>query len=237
MIWFQAWKRKNLPWEMPIELSDHHMIDRYGSLTDKEIVNQIQTLFRKTANPDPQDIQKILAERISANDVRGLYCREPRRIKLFYRMFDTSKGPDYYIAQIRNTLAHELLHAKHHMDAYHTFDENTTEAVRVKESLADFFAFYYSLVRDVCIWEPAIADESIEVAENRFHSWERKIGGSWPYAYALMFLPVSDVGRMSYTDNYNEYKQCFDKYMTVWGFSRNSMEEAHSVLMCYMTKP
>ena len=222
----------NLPWEISIELSDLHMVDETGSLTDTQIVDRIQTLFKKTAAPDPPEIQKILDERKSMDDILGLYIPEPRHIRLFYRMFDTTKGPEYYLAQVRQTLAHELLHAKHHIDASEMFCDDTKEAVRVQEALADFFAYYYTQDPETCIWGPVITEKSEQAAADRLETWERTFGGSWPYAYALMFFPVNDSReRMTDIEDERVLGLCISKYNDVWGTSQYSMIEAYYVLM------
>ena len=220
----------NLPWQISIELSDHHVVDCTGTMTDRQIVDRIQEAFRN-GNPDPMEIERLLAERKSKYNLLGMYQPEPSHIRLFYRMFDVSKGSDIYLAQIRQTLVHELLHAKHHMDAYKTFSAQGMEAVRTKEALADFFAFFYTQNPGTCWWGPAISNASVRVATDRLRAWERKFGGSWPYAYALRFFPVDDGKRMTDLDEGYVEHLCISKYMDVWGVSCHNMYGAYELLM------
>jgi len=167
----------------------------------------------------------------SSDRLLGEYS--PGRIIIYYQNFDISDCY-YYEAAISNTLAHEYLHAYHdrlckdaerHSGIY-TFDEQTAVANRVREALADMFAFMYTKEfhnRDVN--KLKLARENY--ARSRYNSWKARLSGGWYYAFALYFLinrkyPQGGISGIGYD---------LPKYRDVLGLSARTMPGAYLLMI------
>lgn len=138
-------------------------------------------------------------------------------IEIYYRNFDANDA-----ASIRNCLAHEYLHYLHYVFAEEEFDDSKTEK-GLKEGLADFFGFLYSIHRH--------GKDDLNVAKKRYDSWEKYFLTFWPYANALYFMRINGK-EIKYSENYNNYikKNCVGKFVQVF-FSTQHPDNAHKLML------
>ena len=135
-------------------------------------------------------------------------------------------------AQLSNCLAHEYFHFLHNFFVGSSFSKRGRQPFStdvVKESLADFFALVYSLFND----DPILECPNQRYAAQRYNSWVKRYGSSWPYAYALCFYYNDCDKPVSYSDYYKDYYRngCRNKFMQVLETSKKSMQEAFNLLI------
>ena len=122
-------------------------------------------------------------------------------IEIYYRNFDS-----YDAAVIKNCLAHEYLHYLHFIYAGMEYDNAKKE---LKEGMADFFAFIYSINLN--------GKDDFKIAKNRYNRWKRDFASYWPYASALYFLQICG-NEMKYSTKYDNYVKygCIGKFLQVF---------------------
>ena len=164
--------------------------------------------------------------------IGGEYCGAGYRpiIYLYYRVFDASDTYNY-LAGIRKTFAHELLHFAHHMISKDMFFEESTYAERVREALADFFSIVYCIKGCAHSVNRRMYDATIKCARNRYDLWIKRFNTIWPYGYALYFLygerGIADFGQLQEDGLFGEWR---GKFTDVLDESRSDNKEAYRIL-------
>lgn len=138
-------------------------------------------------------------------------------IEIYYRNFNMNDA-----ASIRNCLAHEYLHYLHYIFAKGEYANSKKE---LKEGLADFFGFLYSIHRH--------DKDDLSVAKNSYIGWKKLFGTYWPYASALYFFQVGG-NEMKYSANYDKYVKhgCIGKFIQIFYNTQHPDRAYHSMLSC-----
>lgn len=180
-----------------------HALDEISDLVDNFCMYD-DTFAYEPARSIIDQIRQVLEDVSFGCRRLGDFCAD-KTIHIYYRNFDTHRGDMVYLAEIRNTLAHEIYHFVHNIYAQKTFADSSNNAKRVIESLADFFAFVYTL-NDKCMW-PAMLTERRMIAKERYVSWQKNLKTAWPYADAIRytFSGNSSIPNMHYSDLAEDY--------------------------------
>ena len=133
-------------------------------------------------------------------------------IEIYYRNLPLGAR---YINSAINCLAHEYMHFLHFIYARTSFSVSSSFNQELKEALADFFGFLYSI--------KCGSKYDLETAEVRYNLWKVLTGSGWPYAYALYFMK-NKLRRFSpvFTDYKN--KGCINKLIEVFNATTNSAD-------------
>ena len=118
------------------------------------------------------------------HSVSGRFFADPEpHIVLYFRHFDTAT----FWESAANVLAHEYLHYLHYSYANtktkdhhkHTkTNDRHNKQKKLSEALADFFCVQYSLHRG-----------DNDIAQRKYNAWQKRQNTTWPYWWALRFLP------------------------------------------------
>lgn len=143
------------------------------------------------------------------------FCSAKPYIEIYYRNFTPRDA-----ASIRNCLAHEYLHYLHYVFAGKEYKNADKQ---LKEGLADFFRFIYSIHRQ--------GNDDLKVAKERYNRWKKNFGTYWPYAKALYFFQIGG-NEMAYSANYAEYVKhgCLKKFVQVF-FSVGHPIDAYKAML------
>ena len=147
--------------------------------------------------------------------IAGKYVPGDPRIYIYYNQFDAHCW-DEYIAQIRNTLAHEFVH--HLEDTYcMSFGKKPFQDARVSEAVADFGGVVYSIYNG--------GKYDLDVAQQCYDAWVDRLGSSWPYAHAYYLVyKMPNPLHVTFNDYYRYGS--FDKFFDVF-------ERLHDVKRAY----
>ena len=141
--------------------------------------------------------------------ITGKYVQGDPRIYIYYNQFDANCW-DEYIAQIRNTLAHEYVH--HLEDMYcMKFRIKPFMDARVSEAVADFGGVFYSISRG----GTKGGQYDLDVAQQRYDAWVDRLDSSWPYANAYYLVYKMPNPLHVNFDDYHRYG-AFDKFCDVF---------------------
>lgn len=128
---------------------------------------------------DMRDRYGTIREILCANepitsDIAGRFFAAPEpHIVLYFNHFDTAT----FWESAANVLAHEYLHYLHYSYAHSATNPYNKPEV-LCEALADFFCVQYSLHRG-----------DMDIAQRRYEQWQERQNTTWPYWWALRFLP------------------------------------------------
>lgn len=149
-------------------------------------------------------IREILcANEPITSDIAGRFFADPEpHIVLYFRQFDTAT----FWESAANVLAHEYLHYLHYSYAHSAINDYHKHK-ELSEALADFFCVQYSLHRG-----------DNDIAQRKYNAWQRRQNTTWPYWWALRFLPQPY--RRHITD-YTEH-DWIQKYLWVFKESTDS---------------
>ena len=161
-----------------------------------------------------KDIRKIINNGLIKHKITGMFFANNGHpyIEIYYTNFNCNDFHKY-LAEVFMTLAHEYNHYIHYkLSNPNEFKKNSDIACRVKESIADSFAY-------LCMKDNYTYDSKMDsVADERYQSWIDMSVSDWPYAYAIKYF---------------NFKRTFDykKYCKVFNFSSTDIKEAYKELI------
>lgn len=229
---------------IPVFLSNERPLDKRYRMDDDWVAKEIVKELQKNYSEDEKElvIKTILKKRSFQPLIPGKYCNNNHSLEgdpedfgqkgphivLYYRnTYRLDEG--HYKAELSADLAHEYFHYLHDSYTGETFNKTGRQRNLVVESLADFFAFAYSLNKaEVKVTSAAFKGN----AKDRFDTWKYRFGSSWPYAYAYCFFYGKSLSPMGYSDSLDDIRKngCIEKFNMVLKYSKISMNRAYKEL-------
>ena len=167
-----------------------------GNITEKEILKWLKPIVLRTYGEYHPDGDEC-------------YLEGPH-IVIYYNNFDTTDR-EAFRSKIGMVVAHEYMHYYHHMYiGTSKFMDGSEKADKVKEAVADFFAFLF-LVKTKDNY-----NSNEKVAIDRYNFWGEYFGTVVPYAATLWFFYV-DGAWVNFTTDYNALfnAECIYKFSEV----------------------
>ena len=235
---------------IPVILSSECPKDKKYRMDDDWVAKTIVRELQKCNSEKEYElaIKKVLSTRSFQSPISGMFFHNDNLqskedcddfipkgpyIELYYKNTFCSDEEDYK-AWLSATLAHEFFHFLHDSYAWKEFNKTGEQKERVKESLADFFAYTYCLSKAEGIVPSRTAPAAFKrYAKRQLDTWQYRFGSKWPYAYAYCFLYGNSFSPVSCSDLLYDLNKsgCIEKFNYVLKRSKISMNYAYKELV------